>query len=134
MNIFIYLHKHIYKIGNRGLPDDAFRAGLRKFGPKMKIPEYFRTKKSINRHTYEAFTKFTHFHFMFISMHVVYMLQNIHMEIVLIGCITKVDCVFKYLDYPIFTNEKFSLEIGLCIQYHRQFIPIYISIFQVYLY
>ena len=33
-------------------PDDAFRAGLRKLGPKINIPEVFLTRKAKNIHIY----------------------------------------------------------------------------------
>ena len=38
------------KVSNPSSPDDTFRAGLRKLGPKNNIPEVFLTRKAKNIH------------------------------------------------------------------------------------
>ena len=46
VNEYIYIYIYIYIYLTTCTPDDAFRAGLRKLGPKNKIPEVFLTKKA----------------------------------------------------------------------------------------
>ena len=46
LSIYLYTYKTIYLSIYLKPPDDAFRAGLRKLGPKINIPEVFLTRKA----------------------------------------------------------------------------------------
>ena len=56
--IHIYIHIYIYIYIYIYMYDDAFRAGLRKLGPKNNIPEVSLSKKSKEKNIY-IYTIFT---------------------------------------------------------------------------
>ena len=49
-------------------PDDAFRAGLRKFGPKNNIPEVFLTRKAKYIYIYIYIYIYTYLHLQYAGL------------------------------------------------------------------